>query len=97
MDNNDRTAEELFNKIRSRFSPVTTKDKDNKDTDQPSEARIFIFPYKSQDGTEHGELTITILSDNSMKFTFSKGLTNNFEPQHEQEWEGFLRNMRKFA
>ncbi len=97
MDNNDRTAEELFNKIRSRFSPVTTKDKDNKDTDQPSEARIFIFPYKSQDGTEHGELTITILSDNSMKFTFSKGLTNSFEPQHEQEWEGFLRNMRKFA
>jgi len=97
MDNNDRTAEELFNKIRSRFSPVTTKDQENKDTDQPEQARIFIFPYKSQDGTEHGELTISILQDNSMKFTFSKGLTNSFDPVQEQEWEGFLRNMRKFA
>lgn len=102
MKNIEKIAEELFNKIRSRFSPLTTKTgggdgQPNKDTNVPSQARQFIFPYTSSDGTRHGELVISLIDEKNLKLTFSQGLEEEFTPAQEREWEEFLRNMRYFA
>jgi hypothetical protein len=102
MKNIEKIAEELFNKIRSRFSPLVTKtgskdDQPNEDTNVPSKARQFIFPYTSSDGTKHGELVISLIDETSLKLTFSQGIEEEFSPEQEREWEDFLRNMRYFA
>lgn len=97
MRNIEKIAEELFNKIRSRFEPVTIGDESAKPTDDPQQARFFNFEYVSQDGTRHGELTISIVDNTTLKVTFSKGMENDFTPEQETEWELFLRSLRQFA
>lgn len=97
MKNIERIADDLFNKIRSRFEPISTGDETGKSTGDPAQARFFNFTYQSSDGTDHGELTISIVDGRTLKITFSKGIAVAFTPEQEQEWEQFLRGMRKFA
>ena len=97
MNNIENIADELFNKIRSRFDKVVITDEDGKNTDEPGKARFFSFEYHSSDGTRHGELTISIVDNRSLKATFSQGIGIAFTPEQETEWENFLRSMRMFA
>jgi len=97
MNNIEHIADELFNKIRSRFDPVTIGDENAKPTDDPEQARIFNFEYTSHDGTRHGELTLSIIDNKSLKITFNKGIGKDFDPTQENEWEQFLRSLRQFA
>jgi hypothetical protein len=97
MNNIENIADELFNKIRSRFDKVVITDEDGKNTDEPTKARFFSFEYHSSDGTRHGELTISIVDNRSLKATFSQGIGIAFTPEQETEWENFLRSMRMFA
>jgi hypothetical protein len=97
MRNIEKIAEELFNKIRSRFERVTIGDEEGKATDDPRAARFYNFDYISRDGTNYGEITVSIVDGKSLKITFSQGMVHGFDPDQEVEWENFLRNMRKFA
>ena len=98
MKNIENIAEDLFNKIRSRFEPITMRDEKNKPTKIEREGRFFTFEFGTMDGKKHGMLTISIADESSIKITFTKRLQMNFsDPSHEQEWEMFLRMMRKFA
>lgn len=97
MNNINHIADELFNKIRSRFEPVTLGDENAKSTDDPEQARFFNFEYNSSDGTQHGKLTINIVDSKSLKVTFGQKIEKTFTPEQEQEWEGFLRSLRQFA
>lgn len=95
MNNINHIAEELFNKIRSRFDRITIGDENGKTTDEPENARFFNFEYVSSDGTSHGEITISLADTNSLKLMFNKNM--NLEPAQENEWEQFLRSIRMFA
>lgn len=97
MQNIEQIATDLFNKIRSRFDSVTVGDEDGKNTDDPEQGRFFNFTYISSDGTEHGDITATIIDNKSLKLTFSQDIGVGFSPEQESEWEDFLRNLRKFA
>ena len=97
MNNINHIADELFNKIRSRFDTVTLGDETGKTTDDPEQARFFNFEYVSSDGTHHGELTVSIVDNRSLKVTFGRGMTEEFSPEQETEWEKFLRGLRHFA
>lgn len=97
MNNIESIAEELFNKIRSRFDNVTIGDENGKTIDDPQQARFYNFDYKSRDGTKHGTITLNILDGKSLKATFSKGMAMDFQPEQEAEWQQFLRNLRQFA
>lgn len=97
MKNIERIAEELFNKIRSRFDRVTLGDEDGKSTDDPEQAKFMVFNYTTQDGVEHGDLTLSLADGVSLKVHFAQGLTRDFDEEQEQEWEGFLRSLRQFA
>ena len=97
MNNIENIADELFNKVRSRFDNVTIGNEDGKVVDDPQQARFFNFEYVSRDGTKHGTLTLNILDNKSLKATFSKGMALDFTPEQETEWQQFLRNLRHFA
>ena len=49
MQNLDKIAEDLFNKIRGRFSDVTIGDAEGNVTDIPTAARFFDFEYTDND------------------------------------------------
>jgi hypothetical protein len=97
MNNIENIADELFNKIRSRFDAVVIADEDGKKIDDPRAARFFNFQYSSPDGTDHGELSVSLIDNKSLKATFSQGLSVNFNPEQETHWEKFLRGLRMFA
>jgi hypothetical protein len=97
MKNIEHFAEDLFNKIRNRFDPITIGDENAKPTDDPRQARIFNFEYTSLDGVRHGEITISLIDNKSLKITFNKSIGKKFDPAQENEWEQFLRNLRQFA
>ena len=99
MNNIDNIAEELFNKIRSRFSPVSLFDKDGKPTKKEREARLFTFPYQSKfSGRKLGMLDLSIIDERSLKISFTKNMPFNFKAaEEEKEWENFVLGMRKFA
>ena len=95
MNNIEHIAEELFNKIRSRFEKVTIADESGKVTDDPDSARFFNFDFITQDGTNHGEVTVNIIEDNNLKIIFNKDM--NLDSAHEDEWQQLLRSLRNFA
>lgn len=95
MNNIENIAEELFNKIRSRFERVTIADESGKITDEPESARFYNFDFTTQDGTNHGEVTVNIIEDNNLKIIFKKDM--NLEAAHENEWQQLLRSLRNFA
>jgi hypothetical protein len=90
-------AEELFNKIRSRFDRVKIKNKTDSSTQVPSEARFFNFDYMSKDGTKFGNITISLIDEKSLKISYSKNITDYLDEVHQKEWYDYLRNLRQFA
>ena len=98
MNNIENIATELFNKIRSRFSPIVISDKNGDETGVEKDARMYNFMYKSSDGTRHGNVQVSILDEKSLDLSFTQMLPSSLDdPQHKLEWEQFIRGMRKFA
>ena len=99
MNNIENIAEELFNKIRSRFSPVALMDEDGKPTDKERDARLFTFPYKSMlSGRKLGMLDLSIMDERALKISYTKNMPFNFQiAEEEKEWESFILGLRKFA
>ena len=93
----DKIAEDLFDKIRSRFENVSVGDERAKSTDDPARARFFNFDYISQNGDNFGNITISLISEGALKIYFSKNITDELEEDQLADWYDFLRGMRYFA
>lgn len=93
----DKIAEDLFDKIRSRFDNVSVGDSKAKSTDDPAQARFFNFDYVSADGENFGNITVSLIDDGTLKIYFNKNLTANLDEQQQDEWYQFLKQMRYFA
>ena len=90
-------AAALFDKIRSRFTNVTLGDEKAKAEDDPTKARFFNFTYTSEDGAEHGTVTISLIDETSLKVYYGQKISGEMDRGQRQEWYDFLRNLRKFA
>jgi hypothetical protein len=93
----DKIAEALFEKVRSRFEDVSLGDDKAQATAAPEKARFFNFNYKSKDGEEFGNITLSIIDNDSLKIYFSKNISDKLDPDQLKEWYAFLYEMRKFA
>ena len=93
----NKIAEELFDKIRSRFENVSVGDDTAKSTTDPAKARFFNFDYVSTSGENFGNITISLIDEHSLKVYFSKNITQELDSEQRQEWFSFLRNLRYFA
>jgi len=93
----DKISEELFDKIRARFDHVNIGDEKVQRVNDASQARFFNFDYISQSGENFGNITISLIDENSLKIYFSSNITKNLEAEQEKEWYQFLKNLKTFA
>lgn len=92
----DKVAEDLFDKIRSRFDKIRIGDENAKSTLDPEKARFFNFDF-ILDGKNYGNVTISIVDDQSLKIYFDKEIDSGMSKPVLDEWYNFLRGLRKFA
>lgn len=92
----EKIAEDLFDKIRSRFDDVTLGDEAAKATTEPDKARFFNFDY-SVEGNNYGNVTVSIADNNSLKVYFSRNITDGMSDEDRPAWYDFLKSIRFFA
>lgn len=92
----NKIAEALFEKIRDRFEDVSLGDENAKATQKPEDARFFNFDY-TINGKSHGNITISVIDENSLKVYFSKNISSELDDEEKTEWYSFLRELREFA
>ena len=92
----EKIAENLFDKIRSRFDNVNIGDERAKATLDPERARFFNFDYVV-DGKNFGNITISIVDDNNLKVFFARDIDSEMDEAEKQRWYAFLRGLRLFA
>jgi hypothetical protein len=87
----------LFDKIRSRFDAVNIGNEKAQRVNDPEQARFFNFDYISSDGENFGNVTISLIDENSLKIYYGSNITDNLDENQEQEWFAFLRGLKNFA
>jgi hypothetical protein len=92
----NKIAESLFEKIRDRYDDVSLGDENAKATSDPEKARFFNFDYLV-DGKTHGNITISLIDETSLKVYFSKNITDGLTEHEKKHWYSFLRELREFA
>ena len=92
-----KIADALFEKLRTRFEEVRLGDENAKETADPSSARFFNFDYIGKDGSNIGQVTISLIDDSSLKIYFSQDIAAGLEDTVKQEWYSFLKGIRDFA
>lgn len=102
MQNLDKIAEDLFNKIRGRFSNVTIGDAEGNVTDVPTEARFFDFEYTDNE-RPLGKVSVNISEDpnnpekKSLTVIYSKDFISNEDQVTQTSWFNFLKELRVFG
>jgi len=93
----EKIAENLFDKIRSRFDGVSIGDENAKSTLDPENARFFNFDYSVPSGRPIGNITLSLVDDNNLKVYFDKDLDEDMTDDEKDSWYDFLKGLRKFA
>ena len=93
----EKIAENLFDKIRSRFEDISLGDEKGQSTTVPEKARFFNFDYVSTDGENFGNITISLIGGTSLKIYYGQNITQELEDEQQDEWFQFLRNLREFS
>jgi len=92
----DKIAEGLFEKVRDRFEDVSLGDENAKAISDPEKARFFNFDY-TINGHNHGNVTLSIIDENSLKIYYSKNISDGLTEEEKQHWYAFLKELREFA
>lgn len=89
-------SQDLFDKIRSRFSNLEMGDETGAVTIDPTEARFFDFDFVVEN-VNLGRVSISINDLGSLKIYYSQGITENQDDPAKKLWYSFLKEMRFFA
>lgn len=93
----DKISSALFDKIRSRFDSVNIGDDKAQRITDPEKARFFNFDYISSDGENFGNVTVSLIDENSLKVYYGSNITDSLDETQSKEWFGFLRDLKNFA
>jgi hypothetical protein len=93
----DKISAALFDKIRSRFDSVNIGDNKAQRVTDPEQARFFNFDYISSDGENFGNVTVSLIDENSLKIYYGSNLTDGLNDDQQREWFAFLRDFKNFA
>ena len=94
MENIEKVAEDLFNKLRSVYPTLTIGDASAMKTLEPSNARFFDFVFEHE-GADIGTVTISLVDD-KFKVYYGSDLVESLGGS-KQQWYNFLKEMRQFA
>jgi len=89
-------SQDLFDKVRSRFTNLEMGDETGAVTIDPATARFFDFDFVSE-GVDLGRVSISINDLGSLKIYYSQGITENQDDSVTHLWFSFLKEMRLFA
>jgi hypothetical protein len=89
-------SQDLFDKVRSRFSNLEMGDEAGAVTIDPADARFFDFDFVME-GTDLGRVSISLNDLGSLKIYYSQGITENQDDVAKKMWYSFLKEMRYFA
>lgn len=90
----EKTSEDLFQKLRSRFSPITLGDDNAENTADPQSAKIFNFMYKEGDN-DIGYVSISLTDNRALKVYYGSDVIENMHDKNS--WYSLLRDLRGFA
>ena len=93
---NPKTSEDLFNKIRSKFSSIQLGDAEGNVTADPKAAVFFDFDF-SENQDSFGRVSISIADGQSMKVFYNQGLVEKIDETSKGQWYGFLKELKDFA
>lgn len=93
----DKISSALFDKIRSRFDSVNIGDDKAQRITDPEQARFFNFDYVSSDGKNFGNVTVSLIDENSLKIYYGSNITDGLDEIQSKEWFNFLRDLKNFA
>ena len=89
-------ADDLFEKVRSRYTNLQMGDENGTVTVDPKNARFFDFDFVYE-GNNLGRVSISINDIGNLKIFYSQSITENTDPGVQDIWFDFLREMRFFA
>lgn len=92
----DLISQDLFDKVRSRYSNLEMGDEDGNVTSDPQQARFFDFDFTIE-GSNLGRVSISINERGSLKIFYGQGILEDSNPLIQELWFDFLREMRNFA
>jgi hypothetical protein len=89
-------AQDVFDKVRGRFSNLEMGDDMGAVTTNPKEARFFDFDFMIE-GNNIGRVSISLNELGSLKIYYSQGITEDTDSITLSMWYDFLKEMRFFA
>lgn len=89
-------SQDVFDKIRSRFSNLEMGDETGAVTSDPKKARFFDFDFVAEN-ENLGRVSISINEIGSLKIFYSQGILEDSDSFVKTVWYDFLREMRMFA
>ena len=92
----EKISENLFDKIRSRFTDISIGNENAKATVDPTQARFFNFNF-TVDGKEFGNITISLIDTQSLKVYYDQEIDRNMDKPEQYAWYSFLKDLRLFA
>lgn len=89
-------AQDLFDKVRSRFENLQMGDESGAVTLDPKDSRFFDFDFVLE-GANMGRVSISINEIGSLKVYYSQGIIEGVDTAAAGKWYDFLKEMRQFA
>ena len=90
------TSQDLFNKIRSKFSNLTIGNAEGESTADPKEAVFFDFEF-SEDADTFGRISVSLADSESVKVFYNQGLVEKIDEEDKADWFAFLKELKDFA
>jgi len=91
-----KTSNDLFNKIRSKFSNIQIGNAMGEATADPGDAVFFDFDFQ-QEGDSFGRVSASLADGESVKVFYNQGLMAKLEEDDKTAWYAFLKELKDFA
>ena len=91
-----KTSQDLFNKIRSKFSNIQLGDSEGNVTADPKSAVFFDFEF-SENSDNFGRVSISLADGENMKVFYNRGLVEKIDDEARANWYSFLKELKDFA
>ena len=91
-----QTSQDLFNKIRSKFSNLQIGDNLGEVTANPQNAVFFDFEF-TEDADTFGRVSVSLADGENVKVFYNKGLVDKINEDDKTGWYAFLKELKDFA
>jgi DNA-binding ferritin-like protein len=89
-------SQDVFDKVRSRFTNLQMGDENGGVTMDPRKARFYDFDFTIE-GHNLGRVSVSINELGTLKVFYGQSILEDIDPISKEYWYDFLREMRMFA